>query len=135
MARRVPSRDQPNSSIVSPSLKRVSWREGAPSSGQVRWEDLDGERPLETGIARPVHLAHTTRAKRGDDFIRAETRATFEGHRRGWRDYRRNERHEDRVTDPAERWRDVRRFLPRVAGGDVQELPSTLAAIVGSFYR
>src|SRR5579863_2396592 len=40
--------------------------------GQVRGQNFDGNSAVEAGVPRPIDLAHTTHAERGDDFIRTE---------------------------------------------------------------
>ena len=43
--------------------------------GDVRGQDLDGDRAIEAGIARLVDLAHAAGANCAYDLIRPETRA------------------------------------------------------------
>jgi hypothetical protein len=38
-------------------------------------QNLDRDVPVELAVPRPVHLSHPTRAKRCEDFVRAETGA------------------------------------------------------------
>src|SRR6266508_3892703 len=45
-----------------------------------RRQDLDRNLAREPGIPRPVNLSHPSRAKRGEDFVRAETRTGNQGH-------------------------------------------------------
>ena len=51
-------------------------------------EDLDGDGPVEPGIARPIDLAHAAGANWCGDLVRAERRANGETHRVGCADYR-----------------------------------------------
>ena len=39
---------------------------------QRRREDLDGDMAIEANVLRAVDLAHAPRAKKGNDFVRAE---------------------------------------------------------------
>ena len=54
--------------------------------GDPGGEDLDRDRAIEAGVARPVDLAHPARTERGHDFVRTKARAGSEGQRQ--RDYR-----------------------------------------------
>src|SRR5262245_33587093 len=51
-------------------------------------QDLDRDGPIEARVACSVDLAHPTRAKRGQDFIRTEASASSEQHGNG-SDYKR----------------------------------------------
>src|SRR5207249_2942831 len=44
-------------------------------------KDLDGNRAVQSRVARAIDLAHPAGSERRDDFIRAETNARFEAHR------------------------------------------------------
>ena len=44
-------------------------------------EDLDRNRPVETGIPSLVDLSHSARANSAEDFVRTETGSIQEGHR------------------------------------------------------
>src|SRR5262245_45017404 len=48
----------------------------------MRWEHLDGNAAAQPRIARAVDLAHTARAERRDDLVRAEASAWGQGHER-----------------------------------------------------
>ncbi len=48
----------------------------------LRVEDFDGDDALETRVAGPVDLAHTSTANRRDDLVRAEARAGGKAHGR-----------------------------------------------------
>ncbi len=53
-------------------------------SGQIRWQELDGDVAIQPGVMRQVDDAHAPAPELGDDRIRAEGRAGGEGHgRRG----------------------------------------------------
>jgi hypothetical protein len=51
----------------------------APKAIRIRaqrgWQHFDGDVSGESWIAGTIHLAHTTRAERAEDFVRTETRA------------------------------------------------------------
>ncbi len=42
---------------------------------QVGREDLDGDRPIEPGVAGAIHLSHAPGAERCEDFVRPQTGA------------------------------------------------------------
>ena len=44
------------------------------------WQDLERHVAIELCIARAIDLAHAARAQSGDDFVRAEARASGQGH-------------------------------------------------------
>src|SRR3990170_6014231 len=48
--------------------------------GEVRGQDLDGHRAIETGVLCLVHLSHATRTDRGDDFVGTQLCAGSERH-------------------------------------------------------
>jgi len=48
--------------------------------GECLRQNLDGDRPIQTGVPRPVDLAHSARAQGSLDFIRAETSARGQTH-------------------------------------------------------
>ena len=48
--------------------------------GDTGEEHLDGDVALELGVARAVHLAHSTAPDEGQDFVRAESSAGSQGH-------------------------------------------------------
>ena len=43
-------------------------------------QHFDRDRAIEPHVPRAIHLAHTTRAERGDDFVRTQTRTGGQGH-------------------------------------------------------
>ena len=43
-------------------------------------QDLDGDLPLQLGVRRSIHLAHSAHADLGGDFVRAEASAWGERH-------------------------------------------------------
>ena len=51
--------------------------------GEQFRQDLDRDVAIELVIARPIHLSHATGADGAEDFVRAESRAWWEGHRVG----------------------------------------------------
>src|SRR5262249_39975950 len=55
-------------------------------AGEIRGQDLDRHLAPEARIARPVDLAHSSRAERREDLVRPETGARGKAHRGLWRD-------------------------------------------------
>jgi hypothetical protein len=49
-------------------------------AGDAGGEDLDGDITIQLAIARPIHLAHSARAERGQDVVRPEAVAGTESH-------------------------------------------------------
>jgi hypothetical protein len=49
-------------------------------AGNVRRQQLDGDAAIEPRVARPVDVAHATRADRCDDLVRPKPSARFEVH-------------------------------------------------------
>ena len=43
-------------------------------------QDLDGDVAIELRVARPIHFAHPAGAEGGEDLVRAEARASGQGH-------------------------------------------------------
>src|SRR5262249_61525696 len=48
--------------------------------GERASEDLDRHGAIESHVARAIDFTHAARANRGDDFVRADTRAGLERH-------------------------------------------------------
>jgi hypothetical protein len=48
--------------------------------GDVLRQDFDGDRAIEARVSGPVHFAHATGTKRGDDFIRPKPSMRRERH-------------------------------------------------------
>ena len=53
--------------------------------GEFSWEDLDGDRAVEAGVASLVNLSHAPGADQAEDFVRAEPRARSQRHCSSWR--------------------------------------------------
>ena len=51
--------------------------------GERRGQNLDRHVTVESGVARPIDLAHTAGTDRGDDFVVIETRPLDEAHSPG----------------------------------------------------
>lgn len=79
--------EEPDASLVSDVVERADTRVGEPRQcarlalesllqtgllGDERGQDLDGYGAVETGVLRPVDLAHASRAQWSLDFIRPE---------------------------------------------------------------
>src|SRR6266849_3711033 len=47
---------------------------------EMRRQNLDRDDAVETGVARAVHLTHSSRAYSGEDFVRAQTLAREDRH-------------------------------------------------------
>src|SRR5438067_4037508 len=47
---------------------------------KIGWQYLDGDRPVETGVAGTINFAHSTRPCRGKDFVRPDSRAGKKWH-------------------------------------------------------
>jgi hypothetical protein len=50
--------------------------------GQLRWQDLEGDNAIETRVSGAIHLAHAAGPEWAEDFVRAETHARRNGHRK-----------------------------------------------------
>src|ERR1700680_4916522 len=48
--------------------------------GKMRWQNLDGDDPVQTGIFGAVNLTHPSGANTREDFVRAQTFAGENGH-------------------------------------------------------
>src|SRR5437879_3668620 len=48
--------------------------------GELRWQDLDRDRPIEPRVARAVDLAHAAGSERRDDLVWPETNAGRDVH-------------------------------------------------------
>ena len=48
--------------------------------GETGRHDLDGDGPIESRVARAIHLAHRAGARPGDDLVAAQTLTGLEGH-------------------------------------------------------
>ena len=48
---------------------------------QVRWQNLEGDLPVELAVTGEPHFAHAAPAEAGDDFIRVQLRPRTDGHR------------------------------------------------------
>jgi hypothetical protein len=46
-------------------------------------KDLDRNRPIQSRITCPIHLAHATRSEQAFDLVRAQAGTTVQGHSRG----------------------------------------------------
>jgi hypothetical protein len=42
-------------------------------AGDRRWKHFDGDRALQVGVRRSIHLSHAARSEVGDDLIRTKT--------------------------------------------------------------
>ena len=56
-------------------------REGLGIAGDTGRKDLDGDVPIETGVAGTVDLPHPAGTDGTDDFVRAQTCARRQSHR------------------------------------------------------
>src|SRR5262245_65116034 len=79
-------------------------------------QELQRDMASEPGIARSIHLAHATRAEKGDDFIRANVRSGSERHGFAARLYGGSVK---RPADPT---------MPRVLACGEPEAPTALEA-------